>query len=307
MNYSPWAWVGFVVFILATVALDLGLFRRKTHAVKLREALGATALWVTLAAAFGLFIRQWLGPDKALEFYTGYLVEESLSIDNLFLFLVIFSYFKVPAAFQHKVLTWGILGALAMRLTLIVVGAALVRRFAWVLLIFGAFLVFTGIRMAFGAGEEQDPGHNPLVRFLRKHMRFTHDFHGDNFFVRADGKLRPTPLFMVLMVVEGTDLVFALDSIPAIFGITTDSFIIFTSNVFAILGLRSLYFALAGMMGLFHFLKYGLAAILTFVGGKLLVTHFDVHVPTVLTLGVIATALGVSIGCSLIWAEKKSS
>lgn len=305
MSTDAWILVGFNVFVVVMLALDLGVFHRKNEVVKVREALIWTAIWVSLALCFNGFIYVWKGKEAALQFLAGYLIEESLSVDNLFVFLLVFSYFKVPSQYQHKVLFWGILGAALMRASLILVGTALIDRFHWVIYIFGAFLLVTGIKLGLSSGEddELDPGKNPVVRLVKRFMPVTPDYHGDNFFIRHEGKLLATPLFIVLMVVETTDLVFALDSIPAIFAITTDPFIVYTSNIFAILGLRSLYFALAGMMELFHYLRYGLAFILSFVGVKMLVSKLF-HIPIGVALGVIAVVLAFSIFASIKWPPK---
>ena len=263
---SIWLWAGFTLFILAMLALDLGVFHRKAHAVSFKEALGWTAIWITLALLFGAGVWQIAGHEKALEFYTGWLIEYSLSVDNVFVFALIFSYFAVPPVWQHKVLFWGVLGALVMRLAMIGAGVALISRFNWVLYLFGAFLIFTGIKMAFRQSERIHPEHNPVVRCFRRLVPVTSDYRGDNFVVREGGRSWATPLLAVLVCVEATDLMFATDSIPAIFAVTLDPFIVYTSNVFAILGLRSLYFVLAGAMALFHYLKLGLGVILAFVG-----------------------------------------
>jgi len=279
MGYSIWVWVGFGVFILSMLSLDLGLFNRNTHAITYREAGIWSAVWVTLALVFAgmiYFLPEVLGiaPDlagiKFKEFLTGYIIELSLSVDNLFVFLLVFSYFRVPPQFQHRVLFWGVLGALVMRITMIFLGATLVNRFHWILYVFGAFLVYTGIRMFRQNDEEMNPEENPLVRFVTKFIPITRHYEGEKFFTIVDGRRTGTLLLLVLVIVEVTDLVFAVDSIPAIFGITTDSFIVYTSNVFAILGLRSLYFLLAGVVDKFHLLKYGLATVLAFIGVKML-------------------------------------
>jgi tellurite resistance protein TerC len=255
---SVWAWVGFNAYVLVMLALDLGVFHRETRAVRIREALLWSLVWIVQAMIFNLGVWHFLGTEKALQFLAGYVIEKSLSVDNLFVFLVIFSYFKVPRLYQHKVLFWGVLGALIMRATLIAVGATLIARFHWIMYIFGGFLVLTGIRMMFDTHTDIDPEKNPIVRLLRRVLPLTPDYHGESFFVRIDGKRLATPLVIVVSVVEVTDLVFAVDSIPAIFSITTDAFIVYTSNVFAIMGLRSLYFALAGVIDMFRFLNVGL-------------------------------------------------
>ena len=317
MDVSIWAWVGFLVVVLGLLALDLGVFQRESHAVTIREAAIWTAVWITLALLFNIGIYYWGGPAAGLNFLTGYLIEYSLSVDNIFIFVLLFSYFRVPAEYQHRVLFWGILGALIMRGVMILLGAALIERFEWIIYIFGAFLVFTGLRMAFQKeGEEEiHPEGNPLVRFVRRFIPVTKEMHGEHFFIRDAGRLFATPLFIVLLIVESTDLIFAVDSIPAIFGITTDPFIVFTSNVCAILGLRSLYFLLAGVMDSFHYLRLGLAVILTFVGVKMLtplVTGFFMdghgyHIPTPLSLAVIVLTLATAIVASLIRSRRMAA
>ncbi len=300
-------WVAFNAFVLVMLALDLGVFHRKSHTVKVKEALAWSAVWVVLALIFNAWIWHWKGPDLALKFLTGYVLEKSLSVDNLFVILVLFSYFKVQPAYQHKVLFWGILGALVMRAGMIVVGAALIKQFSWIMYVFGALLVVTGVKLAFSKESEKEVGENVVVRLFRKLFPVTTDYREANFFVKENGKRLATPLFLVLLTVEMTDLVFALDSIPAIFAVTTDTFIVYTSNVFAILGLRSLYFALAGCMGLFVYLKYGLAFILSFVGVKMLIVYFGVHIPIGLSLGVIVGVLALSIAASLLWPPKHAA
>lgn len=305
MTTSPYLWVGFNAFVLLMLALDLGVFHRKTHVVKVREAIVWSVVWIVLSFIFAGGVYQVKGSGPALEYIAGYLIEKALSVDNLFVFLVLFSYFKVPPAYQHKVLFWGIIGALIMRATLILVGAVLIARFHWVMYLFGAFLVFTALKLAFQKGEGVDPGNNPVVRMVRKIMPVSTEYSESRFFVKIDGKRLATPLFLVLVTVEFTDLVFALDSIPAIFAVTPDPFIIYTSNVFAILGLRSLYFALAGIMTLFHYLKIGLSAILGFVGVKMLIVDLY-KIPIVISLSVVAGLLLVSILASVIWPKKEA-
>src|SRR5215216_7001743 len=320
---SIWMWVGFNVFVLALLALDLGVFHRKAHAVSVREATIWSIVWITLSMLFNLAIyffwekvapaSSYSNSDAALAFFTGYLIEKSLSVDNIFVFVLIFSYFSVPAKYQHRVLFWGILGALVMRASLILVGAALIKEFHWIIWIFGAFLIFTGIRMAFHKDEELHPEDNPLVKGLKRFMPVTESYRGASFFVREAGKLMATPLLLVLLIVESTDLVFAVDSIPAIFAVTEDPFIVYTSNVFAILGLRSLYFLLAGVMHKFYYLKLGLSAVLTFVGVKMLmpdlselVTGVAYKIPTSFSLGVVAAILAVAVAASLLRARRLS-
>jgi tellurite resistance protein TerC len=296
-------YVGFLVFVLAMLAIDLGVFHRKSHAVSIREAGTWTVVWITLALIFfgGLWLRN--GSEQALAFITGYVIEYSLSMDNIFVFVLIFGFFAVPPAYQHRVLFWGIMGALVMRGVMIAAGAALIDRFHWIIYVFGAFLVFTGIRMAFHKDEEVHPENNPVVKLFTRLVPVTKEYEGDKFFVRHAGKLLATPLFIVLIMVETTDLIFAVDSIPAIFSITTDPFIIFTSNVFAILGLRSLYFVLRGAVDKFHYLKIGLSAVLTFVGIKMLAGYWY-HLHVGISLGIIAVLLGASIVASLIRARR---
>ncbi len=285
------------------LVLDLTVFHRKAHTIKFKEALAWSAFWISLAAIFAVIVYFWRGKATSLDFVTGYLIEESLSVDNLFVFLLIFKFFKVPGHFQHKVLFWGIIGALVMRFIFIFAGVALINRFHWIIYVFGAFLVYTGIKLFKQTDSDVQPEQNPVLKAFRKFMPVTKDYVGGKFFVRDKG-LYATPLFLVLLVIETTDVVFAADSIPAILAITRDPFIVYTSNVFAILGLRSLYFALAGMMELFHYLHYGLAVILTFIGIKMLISNF-VHLPTAIALGVVAGVLAVSVGASLMWPKKK--
>lgn len=300
---SPLFWVGFLALIGCLLALDLGVFNRKAHVVKFKEAMLWVFVWVTLAMLFNLGIFYWQGPDVALQFLTGYLIEQSLSVDNIFIFILVFSYFKVPAHYQHKVLFWGIVGAIVMRVMLILVGTALIARFHWVFYVFGAFLIITAIKMALQSDEGVHPESNRVVRLFRKLMPVTRDYHGDSFLVRQSGKLSATPMLIVLIVIETTDLVFALDSIPAIFAITTDPFIVFTSNIFAIMGLRSLYFVLSGFISLFHYIKYGLSLILGFVGVKMLIADLY-KIPIGAALGVVAGILLLSVLASLIWPKK---
>jgi tellurite resistance protein TerC len=293
------SWVAFNVLVLGMLALDLVVFHRKAHVVSLREAAMWSVIWICLALAFGLWLYVDSGKDTALEFLTGYVIEKSLSVDNLFVFLAIFSYFAVEAKYQHKILFWGILGALIMRGLFIVVGSTLLASFHWMIYVFGGFLIFTGIKMLRSGDEQLDLDGNPLVRWLRKHFRFTAEYHGDKFFVRKDGLLWATPLFMVLCVVEFTDVIFAVDSIPAIFAVTTNPFIVYTSNVFAILGLRALYFLLAGVMEMFHYLKLGLSLVLVFVGIKMVAVEFY-KIPIGVSLGIIGGILSLSILASVI-------
>ncbi len=299
---TPILWVGFNIFVIVMLVLDLFVFHRNAHEVKVKEALLFSAFWIALALGFNVLLWWTMGSDVALQFLTGYLIEKSLSVDNIFVFLLIFSYFAVPAKFQHKVLFWGILGALVMRGVFITVGAALIHNFHWIIYVFGAFLVFTGFRMARGGETEVHPDRNPVVNFVRRLFPVTSEYRGGKFFVREMGRRMATPLLIVLVMIETTDLIFAVDSIPAIFAITTDPFIVYTSNVFAILGLRALFFALAGVMGMFHYLKYGLSLVLMFVGVKMLIT--DIYkIPIGASLGLIATILAVSVVASLVWPQ----
>jgi tellurite resistance protein TerC len=304
MNHSVWAWVGFNVFILVMLFIDLGLFNRKAHAITYKEATIWSVVWMTLALIFGGLVFWHLGSQKGLEYLTGYLIEKSLSVDNLFVILLIFSYFQVPAKYQHRVLFWGVLGALVMRAAMIFLGAALINNLKWIIYVFGAFLIFTGIRMFRQEETEIHPEKNPLVRLVTRYVPVTHHYEEEKFFTRVNGKLTGTLLFLVLIIVEVTDLIFAVDSIPAIFAITTDTFIVYTSNVFAILGLRSLYFLLAGVVEKFHYLKIGLAIVLTFIGTKMLVVAAGIHVPIGISLGVVAVVLLGSVAASLIWPKQ---
>jgi len=295
-------WILFNLFVLVMLVLDLGVFHRRTHVVKFREALLWSAVWIALAAIFAVIVYFWHGRVPALEFVTGYVIELSLSVDNLFVFLLIFRYFQVPTVHQHKVLFWGILGALIMRAVFILAGVGLIRQFHWIIYIFGALLVYSGIKLFRQENAEIHPEKNPLLRLFRRWIPVTQDYEGAKFFVRRPG-LYATPLFVVLLVVETTDVLFAVDSIPAILAITLDAFIVYTSNVFAILGLRSMYFALAGMMELFHYLHYGLSLVLIFVGGKMLVSHYY-QVPTELALGIVAGILIISVVASILHPRK---
>ena len=300
MNDTLWLWIGFNVFVLAMLALDLGVFHRKAHVVTFRESMTWTAVWIALAMLFNLGLWHYAGPTKALEFFTGYVIEKSLSVDNVFVFALLFTYFAVPKIYQHKVLFWGIIGALIMRATMIGLGAVLITKFSWILYVFGAFLIITGIKMVFKKDEEIHPERNPVVRWFKRIMPVTQDFRGERFFIRENGVLMATPLFVVLLLVEVSDLIFAVDSIPAIFAVTKDPFIVYTSNVFAILGLRSLYFALAGVMDKFHYLKIGLGVVLSFVGVKMLLAHTPWKIDTAVSLGVIVSVLGASMVISLM-------
>ncbi len=286
------------------LSLDLGLFNRKAHTIKYKEAWIWSAVWVTLAMIFCGLVFYYQGNVRGFEFLTGYLIELSLSVDNLFVFLLIFSYFKVPAQFQHRVLFWGVMGALIMRLTMIFVGAALISRFHWIIYIFGAFLVYTGIKMFRHDEIDIHPDQNPVVRFVTRFLPIARHYEGDKFFTTIDGKRTGTLLLLVLIVVEVTDLVFAVDSIPAIFAITQDTFIVYTSNVFAILGLRSMYFLLAGVVEKFRYLRLGLAIVLTFIGIKMLVTAVGFHIKIEYSLIFVALVLVGSVVASLIFPPK---
>jgi tellurite resistance protein TerC len=290
-------WIGFNLFVLALLAVDLGLFHRKDHAVGIREALLLSLAYFLLALLFGAGVFHFIGAEAGVQFFTGYLIEKTLSIDNIFVFVLIFSFFAIPEQYQHRVLFWGILGALFMRATMILLGAAVIQSFHWVLYIFGAFLVFTGIKMLITINAKPDLANNTVILFLRRRFRVTQGLEGNRFFVKRNGLLSMTPLMLVLILVEITDLVFAVDSIPAIFAITTDPFIVYTSNVFAILGLRALYFALVGIIHRFHYLKYGLSLVLMVVGGKMLLnTWFNAKVvPTEVALLITAALIGGSM------------
>jgi len=293
-----WVWGGFVAFIVAMLLLDLLVFHRRAHVVSIREALAWTAFWIVLAVAFGIGVWLWQGQEKGLEYLTGYVIEKSLSVDNLFVFLLIFSYFSVPRRDEHKVLFWGILGALVFRAIFIFLGVALIERFHWVLYIFGGVLVFTAVRMVVLREREVHPERNPVLRLFRKFARVTPDYVEDKFFVRWKGVWFATPLLVVLLVVETTDVIFAVDSVPAIFAITVDPFIIFTSNAFAILGLRALYFALENALQRLRYLHYGLGAVLAFVGAKILVSDFY-KVPVEYALAVVGLVLLITTVASL--------
>jgi tellurite resistance protein TerC len=301
---SPALWAGFILFVLAMLALDLGVFHRKTHAVTLKEATAWSVVWISLAFAFNGLVYYWFGPTIGLEFTTGYLIEKALSVDNIFVILVLFTYFGVPAAYQHRVLFWGILGALVMRAIFIFAGAALLTRFHWMIYVFGALLVITGIKMLRSGDEQVDPEKNPLLRLFRKVMPITDGFRDEHFFVRESGKWLATPLFLCLLAVEFTDLIFAVDTIPAIFAVTRDPFIVFTSNIFAILGLRSLFFLLAGVMDRFVYLKIGLAVVLLFVGTKMVIVEFY-KIPVGVSLGIVGLILTTSVVASL-WRTRRS-
>ena len=304
---SWWMWLGFVVFVLVMLAVDILLLGRKgAHKVSVKEALGWSIVWVSLAMVFNaalcLYLDGQMGREiadqKALEFFTGYLIEKSLAVDNIFVFLMVFSYFAVPPEYQRRVLLYGVLGAIIMRAVMILLGAMLIAKFHWILYLFGLFLLFTGIKMFFFADAKPDLEKNPLLRWMRGHMKITNEYHEEKFFVVKEGIRYATPLFLVLMLIEFTDLIFAVDSIPAIFAVTEDPFIVFTSNIFAILGLRAMYFLLADVADRFHLLKYGLALVLIFIGVKMLIVELY-KIPVLLALGVVAAILATSVILSL--------
>jgi tellurite resistance protein TerC len=298
-------WIGFNAGILGLLALDLIIFNRRPHEIKIKESLLWSAFWIAISLGFNVGVYFWKGYESALQFLTGYLIEKSLSVDNLFVFLLIFSYFRVPPKYQHKVLFWGIIGALIMRGALIIVGVSLIQRFHWILYVFGLFLVYTGVKMALQKeGTEVHPENNIVVRFFRRFFKVTPGYHGEKFFVKTEYGRFATLLMVVLIVIETTDLVFALDSIPAVFAISHDPFIVYTSNVFAILGLRSLYFALAGLIDLFYYLRHGLSLILSFIGIKMMLTDLvPIHIS--IALGVVAAILAVSVVASVIRARNQ--
>jgi tellurite resistance protein TerC len=298
-------WIGFNLFVLALLAIDLGVFHRKAHSVSIKEATAWSIVWVSLAMIFNLGIYFTWGEEQALEFFTGYVIEKSLSVDNLFVFLMIFQYFSTPAEYQHRVLFWGILGALILRAIFIAAGSALLAQFHWMIYVFGAFLVFTGIKMFLQGDEKLEPNRNPVVRLFERWVPMTREYHGQRFMIRTNGQTRATLLLLVLIVIETTDVIFAVDSIPAIFAVTQDSFIVYTSNIFAILGLRALYFMLAGVMQMFVYLKFGLSLVLCFVGAKMLLS--DIYkIPIGASLAVIGTVLLLSIVASW-WSQRKSA
>ena len=305
MSESSILWISFSLLVITMLFLDLGVFHRKSHTVTVREALIWTAVWIALAMAFNLFVFQFYDKAKALEFFTAYVIEKSLSVDNIFVMIMIFSYFNVPNAYQHKVLFWGIFGALVMRLIFIFAGIELIHKFHWLIYVFGGFLVITGIRMVFGEDKPLDPAKNPLVKLVKRIFPVTSSFEGDNFFIKKDNKIWATPLFIVVVLIEGTDLIFAVDSVPAIIAISEDTFIVYTSNVFAILGLRSLYFALAGIEKYFMYLKYGLAVILVFVGVKMCIGDFY-KVPIEISLIIIFFLLAISMIASVLLQKKRA-
>ena len=301
MGTSIYFWIGFHVFVFIMLALDLGVFHKHTHKIPVKEAIMWSCMWIFLALLFSLFIylNNDFGKIKALEFLTAYVIEYSLSVDNIFVFILIFSYFAVNDRYQHKILFWGILGALIMRGIFIFAGVALINRFHWIVIVFGSFLVYTGIRMLFQQESEVDPEKNSIVKFFRRFLPVTESLHGDKLMIVQNRKLYATPLFLVLLVIESSDLLFAVDSIPAVLAISKSTFIVYTSNIFAILGLRSLYFAIAGIMGYFRFLKVGLAFVLTFVGLKMLASFMHFEISIIISLGIIISILLISILASV--------
>lgn len=303
MTHSLSWWVGFNILIFILIAIDLGLLHKKSHVISVKEALIWSLGWILISLTFNVGVYFWFGYDSALQFLTGYLIEKSLSVDNIFVFAILFSYFKVPPEHQHKVLMWGILGALVMRGALIAIGTALISNFHWVIFVLGAFLVYTGIKMAVQKEISVHPEKNPVVNLVKRFIPISDDYDGDKFVTIIDGKKIFTPLIVVLIVIEITDLMFAVDSIPAIFAITTDPFIVYTSNVFAILGLRALYFALSGVLDTFHYLKYGLGMVLSFVGVKMLISDFYI-IPIPVALGTVAVILALSIIVSILIPAK---
>ncbi|MDY6892291.1 MAG: TerC family protein [Chloroflexota bacterium] len=306
MSSDVMVWIGFNVVVLVLLILDLKVFHRKSHVIGVKESLWWTAFWIVLSLLFNLVIYFWRGPDTALQFLTGYLIEKSLSVDNLFVFLMIFSYFAVPAVYQHKALFWGILGAIVMRLIFILAGVALIERFHWVMYVFGVFLIFTAIRMAVQKDREIHPEKNPVLRLFGRLMPVTEGYEGDKFFIKRAGRYLATPLLVVVLVIETTDVIFALDSVPAVLGITLDPFIVYSSNICAILGLRALYFALAGIMQMFRYLNYGLVAVLAFIGIKMLISGFY-EIPVGIALGVVGGVLLLSVALSIISARVGSN
>ena len=301
---TPLFWIAFNAFVLAAIFVDLRLLHRKPHKISLREAALWTGIWVSLAVLFGLGVTHYFGRQRGLEFFTGYIIEQALSVDNLFLFMVIFRAFAVDDRVQHRLLEWGIVGALVMRGIMIAVGAELVQHFSWTMYVFGAFLVYAGIHMLFAHKEKEHPEKSKVFSLASRHLRVTHQYHGERFFVRQEGRLFATPLFLVLLVVEITDITLAVDSIPAIFGITSDAFVVYTSNVFAILGLRSMYFLLAGVLGKLRFLTLGLSFVLSFIGAKMIVEHW-IDIPVHISLGVVAGILLIALMASLLLPVKQ--
>jgi tellurite resistance protein TerC len=303
---TPLLWIAFNVFIVITIVLDLRVFHRKAHKIGVREAAVASCGWIGVSVLFGLGILRYCGDQPALEYFTGYLIEKALSVDNLFLFLVIFRAFQVDERFQHRLLEWGVIGAIVMRGIMILVGTELIQHFSWVMYLLGAFLIYAGLHMVFAKKTEVHPEKNRIFQFARKHLRVTRNYEGEHFFVRSAGKLCATPLFLVLLVVEFTDLTLAIDSIPAIFGITRDPFIVYASNIFAILGLRALYFLLAGVLDRLRYLDAGLALVLMFVGGKMISERW-LHIPVHISLGIVGGILLIALLASLLVPAKKKN
>lgn len=301
---NAWLWIGFNLFILLMLALDLGVFHRKAHEISIREALIWSAVWISLALIFNVGVYYYAGSQKALEFLTGYIIEKALSVDNIFVFLMVFTYFRVSPKYQYEVLFWGILGAVVMRAIFIFAGVALIQKLHWVIYVFGVFLIFTGIKMITEHGKKIEPEKNAVLRLFRRMMPVTEQYHGDRFFIRQNGMLYATPLFVVLLVIETTDVIFAVDSIPAILAITLDPFIVYSSNIFAILGLRALYFALAGMMQLFRYLHYGLSAVLVFVGTKMIIVDYY-KIPVLVSLSVVVGLILLSVLVSVLNPKKE--
>lgn len=304
MKVSILFWIGFHLFIFLMLALDLGVFNKKAHRISVKEALKMSVIWVSLALAFNVFILYEFGKTQALEFLTGYVIEYSLSVDNIFVFILIFSFFAVLPQYQHKILFWGILGALIMRGIFIFAGVTLINRFHWIVIVFGAFLLFSGIKMLSHKEMSVDPEKNIILKFFRKIFPVSESIHGSRLFVRENGKLLATPLFLVLLVIESSDLIFAVDSIPAVLAISQDTFIVYTSNIFAILGLRSLYFAVSSAMRYFRYLKVGLAFVLSFVGLKMLTSYFRFEIPVFVSLAIIISILLISVLASVIIKKK---
>jgi tellurite resistance protein TerC len=307
MQAGIFFWIVFNVVVFTVLALDLGVFNKKAHKISVREALIWSAVWITLALLFNIFVFLEFGKTMALQFLTGYVIEYSLSVDNIFVFILIFSYFSVKAQYQHKILFWGILGALVMRGIFIFAGITLINKFHWIILIFGGFLIYSGIKMLFQKEEiSVEPEKNKIIKLFRKFFPVTETLHGDSLFIKQNKRLFATPLFLVLLVVESSDLIFAVDSIPAILAISQDTFIVYTSNIFAILGLRSLYFAVSGIMGFFRYLKVGLAIVLAFVGFKMLASYIHFEIPIIVSLAIIISILLISILASVIIKKKES-
>ena len=312
VEITPWHWAGFILCVLAFLALDLGLFHRRARVVKFREAAAWSAVWFALAMAFAGAMAHWRGPEEAIQFTTGYIIELSLSLDNILVIALIFAWFRIPVQFQHRLLFWGILGALVMRGLMIAAGAELISRFDWVLYVFGAFLVFTGVKMLFSGKETVQPEKNLALRLARKLFAVSPDLAGQKFFTRLEGRFALTPLAVVLLLIETTDLIFAVDSVPAVFSVTRKAFIVFTSNIFAIIGLRSMYFLLAGALGYFRYLKIGLSVVLAFVGLKMLLDphgqepkRFQVDIPTGVSLMTVAAIILIAIVLSVMFAERE--